>query len=184
VLADPLYNDVPAYYAGLIAFRKAHPALRMETAAEVEEHITMLSDLEFNVVACHISAGANGEENEIVAIFNPRANDTVVTLPEGKWDIYVNADQAGTEILGSAAGTVTVETVSAMVLVKTPEVPEVEVTVTEGDSASVGIIGGADGPTAIFVTTSPSGMLSTVLLIAGAVCVVVAIVVIVKKRKQ
>ena len=171
VLAEEIYSDVSAYYTGLIAFRKAHPALRMETAEEVAEHIVMLSDLEFNVVACHISAGANGEENEIVAIFNPRTNDTVVTLPEGKWDIYVNADQAGTEVLGTAEGTVTVETVSAMVLVKTPERTQ----------SSIGIIGGADGPTAIFVTGSP---VSTIVLAMLVIAAVVAVVIVRKKKKK
>ena len=169
-LANPLYSDVPEYYAGLIAFRKAHPALRMQTAEEVAEHITMLPGLEFNVVACHISAGANGEANEIIAVFNPRANDTVVKLPEGEWTVYVNADKAGTEPLATVTGEVSVETVSACLLVKK----------AESEGMSIGIIGGADGPTAIFVSTSPSGIVSTVLLIAGAV----AIVKFLKKRKK
>ena len=117
-LNDPQYQDVVDYYAGLIAFRKAHPALRMTDAAEVEAHITSLPGLDFNVVACRISSGANGEENDIIAIFNPRKSETVVDLPEGEWKIYVNADDAGTEVLGTAQTTVTVEPVSAMVLVK------------------------------------------------------------------
>ena len=177
-LTNPLYSDVPEYYAGLIAFRKAHPALRMQTAEEVAEHITMLPGLEFNVVACHISAGANGEANEIIAVFNPRANDTVVKLPEGEWTVYVNADKAGTEPLATVTGEVSVETVSACLLVK--EQDDMQITVSNGEESSVGIIGGADGPTAIFVSTSPSGIVSTVLLIAGAV----AIVKFLKKRKK
>jgi len=124
VLSDPLYQDVPEYYAGLIEFRAAHPALRMQTAAEVEQHISMLPGLDFNVVACHITPGANGEENALLAIFNPNATETTVTLPEGQWTIYVNADNAGTEPLGTAEGTVTVENASAMVLVQAAEVPE------------------------------------------------------------
>ena len=32
---SPLYADVSEYYAGLIQFRKAHPALRMTSAEEV-----------------------------------------------------------------------------------------------------------------------------------------------------
>ena len=51
-------------------------------------------------------------------------------------------------------------------------------------SASIGIIGGADGPTAVFVTSSPRGTVSTVLLLAGAVCVAVAIWKYIKKRKK
>ena len=49
---------------------------------------------------------------------------------------------------------------------------------------SVGIIGGADGPTAVFVSSSPSGIISTILLIAGAVCFGVAIVKLIRKRKK
>ena len=51
-------------------------------------------------------------------------------------------------------------------------------------SASIGIIGGADGPTAVFVSSSPSGIISTILLIAGAVCLAVAIVKLIRKRKK
>ena len=51
-------------------------------------------------------------------------------------------------------------------------------------NASIGIIGGADGPTAVFVSSSPSGIISTVLLIAGAVCLAVAIIKYIRKRKK
>ena len=140
-LADAAYSDVVDYYAGLIAFRKAHPALRMTTAEEVAEHITVLDDLEFNVMACHISAGANGEDNEIVAIFNPRSAETVVNLPEGQWTIYVDAENAGTEALGTAEGTVTVDAISACVLVKeAAEAPTEEPTEPAGtDEAPTGV---------------------------------------------
>jgi len=50
------------------------------------------------------------------------------------------------------------------------------------DNSSIGIIGGADGPTAVFVTGN--GTLSTLLLIGGAICALVAVVQILKKRKQ
>ena len=127
-LNDAKYQDVVDYYTGLIAFRKAHPALRMTDAAEVETKITGMPGLDFNVVACHIAAGANGEENEIVAIFNPRRSETTVTLPEGEWNICINAQDAGTASLGTATGEVTVEAISAMVLVKgdwqDPSVPQ------------------------------------------------------------
>ena len=49
---------------------------------------------------------------------------------------------------------------------------------------SVGIIGGADGPTAIFITGSLGGIVSTVLLIAGCICGIIAIAKVVKKGKK
>ena len=51
-------------------------------------------------------------------------------------------------------------------------------------NASIGIIGGADGPTAVFVSSSPSGIISTILPIAGAVCFAVAVTKYIKKRKK
>jgi hypothetical protein len=148
----------------------------MRTAAEVEEHISMLPGLEFNVVACHITAGANGEDNEIIAIFNPRANDTVVTLPEGEWTVYVNATDAGTEPLATVTGEISVETVSACVLVKAPEVQET-VPPTETES----VIGGADGPTAIFVT---GGINSKAMMLCLLIPLAITILLMSKKRKK
>ena len=142
-LNDEAYQDVYNYYKGLIAFRKAHPALRMTTAEEVTEKITPIGGVDFNVVALHVAAGANGEENEIVAIFNPRAEATVVTLPEGQWTVCVNGEDAGTESLGTAEGEVSVDAISAMMLVKAPEVaePETAAPTTEPVEESSGMNG-------------------------------------------
>ena len=115
-LSDPVYQDVAEYYAGLIAFRKAHPALRMTTAAEVSAKIALLPGLDFNVNGFHIAEGANGESNSLVVIFNPNAEATTVTLPEGSWDICINGEDAGDVSLGTAEGTVEVAPISAMVL--------------------------------------------------------------------
>lgn len=98
----------------------------MTTAEEVNGHITNLPSLEFNVTGFHIAPGANGDESSLVVIFNPRSSATEVTMPEGKWDIYVNGEDAGTKILGSAEGTVSVEPISAMVLVQGGEAPATE----------------------------------------------------------
>ena len=117
-LNDELYQTTYNYYKGLIAFRKAHPALRMTDAAEIKAKISAIPDTETNVIAFHIASGANGEANELVVIFNPRKEATSVTLPEGNWNVYISGDKAGTEVLGSAEATVSVDAVSAMVLVK------------------------------------------------------------------
>ena len=122
-LTDPMYQDVVSYYTGLIAFRNAHPALRMTTAQEVSEKITQLSGLDFNVLGFHIARGANGEDNELVVIFNPNAEATTVALPEGSWEIHINGEDAGTKALSTVEGTVEVAPISAMVLVKPGEEP-------------------------------------------------------------
>lgn len=117
-LNQEAYQNVYRYYQGLIAFRKAHPALRMVSAEEVGSHIVNLTGLDFNVTGFRILSGANGEENEFVMIFNPRSEATTVALPEGKWEIFVNDEAAGLKVLASAEGEVAVAPISAMVLIK------------------------------------------------------------------
>ena len=112
------YQNVYRYYQGLIAFRKAHPALRMVSAEEVGSHIVNLTGLDFNVTGFRILPGANGEENEFVMIFNPRSEATTVALPEGKWEIFVNDKEAGLKVLDCAEGEAAVAPISAMVLIK------------------------------------------------------------------
>lgn len=120
-LEDPTYQDVVNYYKGLIAFRKAHSALRLQTAEDVAAHITEINTgLDQDVAMFHITGeGVEGETADaIFVIFNPNAESREVTLPEGNWNIYINGEDAGTEVLGTASGTVTVEGISAMVLVQ------------------------------------------------------------------
>ncbi len=117
------YQAVVAYYQGLIAFRQAHPALRMTSAQEISEHITTLSGLDTNVAAFHIAAGANGEENELFVVFNPRKEATTLTLPQGSWDLYINGTTAGTQVLSTVTGELTVDAISACVLVRSADAP-------------------------------------------------------------
>ena len=168
------YQLTYAYYQGLIAFRKAHPALAMTSAEEVAEKITKLGGLDFNVVGFHIASGANGEENELIVVFNPNPAATTVTLPDGQWTVYINGDKAGTEALGTASGTATAEPISAMVLVKSA--PEA----TQGEP-SIGIIGGADGPTAVLVSGSWGGLIA---IAAAVLCAGIAVIVALKNRRK
>jgi pullulanase len=111
--------DLLDYYKGMIAFRKAHPALRLSTASEVTDNVFNLSGLEANVLGYRINGGVNGETADgIVCIYNANAKATEVTLPEGEWNICVNKDTAGVYSLGKVSGTVTVDGVSAMILVQ------------------------------------------------------------------
>ena len=54
----------------------------------------------------------------------------------------------------------------------------------EAENFSVGVIGGADGPTAVFVTGGWGGLLSTLLLIAGAVFLGIGLFSFLKKRRK
>jgi len=158
-LNDEAYQQVYEYYKGLIALRKAHPALRMTDAQEVSEHIVNLTGLDFNVTGFHITPGANGDESSIVVIFNPRSESTTVTLPEGKWDVYVADTKAGTEVLGPEEGEVSVAPISAMVLIQ----------------------GGTTAPEA---AAADSQGISPVIPIAAVVAIATAAFVVLRRKKK
>ena len=114
--------DIYDYYKGLIAFRKAHGALRMTTTSDIQENLTFMSDLDANVVAYTIEGSPNGESaDKIVVIFNANKDAVNVPLPSGVWDICVNGEKAGCASLGTAQDTVSVDGISAMVLVQGDE---------------------------------------------------------------
>ena len=111
------YQDVYNYYKGLIAFRKEHAALRMTTAQDVKSNITSMTGLDKNVLAFKINGGVNGEvADNLFVIFNANETETEVEHPEGKWNVYIDDKNAGTEVLRSAKGTVKVAPISALVL--------------------------------------------------------------------
>ena len=113
------YMQVFEYYKGLIAFRKAHGALRLTTAQEVAAAVSPVDGLDANVVAFDIQGGVNGEAaDELYVIFNANETETNVTLPEGSWNVYINAEKAGTEVIDTVSGTAAVQPISAMVLVR------------------------------------------------------------------
>lgn len=136
-LEDEAYQNVYNYYKGLIAFRKAHAALRLTNAADVNANITSVDGLDENVLAFQINGGVNGETSDgIFVIFNPNSAETSVTLPDGVWDVCVNADHAGTDALTTVAGSVSVEPISAMVLVKSDKEPVNSTEITLADDSS------------------------------------------------
>lgn len=111
--------DTYEYYKGLIAFRKAHSALRMTTAADIQSNLTFMSGLDANVVAYTIANNANGDTAEkITVILNANEGTVDVKLPSGTWEICVNDTTAGTASVGTAEGIVSVAGISAMVLVQ------------------------------------------------------------------
>ena len=171
-LNNEAYQNVYNYYKGLIAFRKAHPGLRMTTAEEVSEHITSIEGLANGVLAFHITAGANGEEKDMFVIFNPSNAPYEVDLPDGEWTIYVNDEKAGTEALGTTQGTASAAAVSALVMVRTGEAKEIP---SEEPTAS-------QNP-----TVDPQPASSNIGLIAGivaAVVVIAAVVIVVTKKNK
>ncbi len=115
-LADELVDMSHDYYQGLIAFRAAHPALRMTTEEEILSTMEVLPTASNDVIAI-LNNGGNGEEVTILSIFNAGAEAAEFTLPAGKWDVYVSGQNAGTEILDTVSGTITIDGTSTTILI-------------------------------------------------------------------
>ena len=119
-LEEAEYRNAYEYYRGLIAFRKAHRALRLTNADDVRANLTAVNGLPRDVLAFHLKGGVNREASDgLFFIFNPTESAQEINLPAGTWDVYINGDKAGTDALGTIdSGLITVEPISATVLVK------------------------------------------------------------------
>ena len=119
-LSKPLYAANVDYYRGLIAFRKAHPTLRLATDAEVREQVFALEGLEHNVVGFHLRGSADDPAAAIIVLYNPNKNPTTVQLPKGRWNVCIADQTAGTESLLTVEGGISVAPISACVLTLEP----------------------------------------------------------------
>lgn len=111
--------EVYNYYKGLIALRKAHPAFRMTTTEQVQNNLTFLETENDKTVAYTINNSPNGESAESIFVaYNANTEEVVLEIPEGNWNVYVNGEKAGTEIIETVSKTVSVSPISAVVLMK------------------------------------------------------------------
>nr|WP_320058143.1 type I pullulanase [uncultured Bacteroides sp.] len=83
-----IHSDVFAYYKGLIALRKAHPAFRMGSAELVRKHLEFLPVEGTNLIAFRLKGHANGDSFEdIIVILNANTQLAKVAVPEGKYTV-------------------------------------------------------------------------------------------------
>ena len=119
-LSEEEIKDLKEYYQGLILFRKEHKALRMNTRDEIAENIEYIDNLPQHVVAYMIN-GENIEEEVsdwILIVFNPNHYSVEMLLPEGVWNICVNGEKAGLDVIESINGTITLDAISAYMLIQ------------------------------------------------------------------
>ena len=108
------YQETFTYYQGLIAFRKAHNILRLTDAAQVQKAVTPVADGLPHTAAFHLK----NEEEELFVIFNADTVPHRISLPVGKWKVYIDGQKAGTEVLSTATGSALAAPISTTVLVK------------------------------------------------------------------
>lgn len=172
-LEEDEYRQVFEYYKGLIAFRKAHGALRLTNAQDVEQNVIPVEGLPANVVAFQVNGGVNGETSEgLFLIFNPNNRTEEITLPDGVWDVYVNGEKAGTEVLATITnGKASVDPISALVLVKgSGTMIREEETLEESGDAAVGTES-TEVPESVEESSFGSGGLIAVVCVAAVIAV-------------
>ena len=178
-LNEEEYQNVYNYYKGLIAFRKAHPALRMTNAEDVAANLTAVEGMDSNVVAFEMKAGANGDSaNGMYFIFNANREEKQVVLPDGNWDVYINGEKAGTEVLETISGTATVEAISALILVKSEGEAQADQTgdATEAENAQTDNSASADN--------AGVSMAGVVIACVVVILLVAVIVVVLNSKKK
>ena len=119
-LSKEVYAKNADYYRGLIAFRKAHPTLRLTSHEAVQEQIHVLEGLEPNVVGFHLRGSVDDPATGIIVLYNANKTPTTVELPKGRWNVCIADQTAGTESIMTVEGGVSVAPISATVLTLEP----------------------------------------------------------------
>lgn len=118
------YRELFDYYQGLTALRKAHPAFRMTTAADIARNLRfdkIDSKKTSNLISYSLLNHANGDEwKEIKVVFNGASKAQTVNVPKGDWKIVASEGRISPEgNLGrSKGGKTEVPAYSALILAK------------------------------------------------------------------
>lgn len=84
------YRAVSAYYAGLIALRKALPEFRMKTADEIRRRLKFLPASGPGLVVYEI----RGAKNHLLIALNSRRTPVHIDLASGAWQVLVDDEKA------------------------------------------------------------------------------------------
>lgn len=125
-LSDEKTCDVFEYYKGLISFRKAHKALRLETPEAVSAVVSEKAQDDADCLAFLLNGKSvqNEISDALFVVFNAEEDDKEVALPEGEWKVCIDGDKAGNEVLYTVSDMVKVKAGTAMILVQGENEPE------------------------------------------------------------
>jgi len=87
-------KDVYDYVSKLISMRKAHPAFRLTTAAEIAENIKFIQDSSGLVSYTIDGKPVSDKWSKIYLAFNGSAKEKTLVLPVGKWKPYIVNSEA------------------------------------------------------------------------------------------
>ena len=109
-------RELVAYYRGLIALRKAHPAFRMQTNELVQKHLVFLPTNDPQLIAYQLKDHANQDSwQQILVVFNGADVSKNIDLPKGSWKAILQNYVKKSDIR-TWSGTMEVAPYSAMIL--------------------------------------------------------------------
>ncbi len=118
------YRDQFDYYKGLVALRKAHPAFRMTSAADIARHLKfdrIDSKKTPNLISYSLTGNANGDEwKEIKVVLNGASSAQTVNIAKGDWMIVAQDGKispAG-DLGATNGGKMTLAPYSALILAR------------------------------------------------------------------
>ena len=110
-LSEEEYQKNIAYYKGLLAFRKAHPALRLQTREDVLASVKPVRTGNALTAAYLIN-------NQIYVVFNASTEEVKIPMPEGTWNLNVCDMNAGTNAISQVSNILNVVPISVAVLTR------------------------------------------------------------------
>lgn len=118
------YRDLFDYYRQLIALRKAHPAFRMTSQADIAKHLKfdrIDSKKTPNLISYSLNGHANGDKwDEIKVVFNGADKPQTVDIKKGDWKIVAKDGHisAAADLGATAGGKMTLAPRSALILAR------------------------------------------------------------------
>ena len=85
----------------------------MTNPDEVRRRITLLSGTPEGITAFVLT----GESETIIVAFNPGTASSNLSLPEGKWGVFVENNRASSDVLFSVSGEAAVDGISAFIAI-------------------------------------------------------------------
>lgn len=123
------YRRTVEFYRGLIAFRKAHPSLRLMTREQVWKKVHPVPCENGHTAAFRIDE----DPQEMLVIFNADTCGITLPLPAGSWNVNIRGDQAGTGVLDTLSGEAFVAPISTLVLTRKKPLEVVAALIWEKD---------------------------------------------------
>ena len=80
------------FIKSLIQIRRAHPAFRMQTAAQIATHLKFEENLPTGIIAYTINGGAVGDTwKKIWVAYNGKQTPQTISLPKGTWKVGLSS---------------------------------------------------------------------------------------------